>query len=380
MTDRSRILLYSQRTLFGHFHYRLGLYEFEDIVRDVDAVDLLTPTPRPWFPYGERLAMKCARRGIGINPGIRDMTIRQDYDVFFMVVQFPRDLMQLKYIEGWKNRCRTSVCWLNEIWVPDIQHSEYYLGLLAQFDHVILQWAGSIKPVSAAIKKPCVYLPYGIDAALFAPHPAPPRAIDVYSIGRRSEATHRALLQLARQNRIFYVYDTLVGDQVVDRQAHRLLMASMAKRSRYFLVNPGKADNPEETGGQVEFGNRFFEGAAAGTIMVGETPNTEPFRRAFDWKDAVVHLPFGSEDIGTVMEELDRDPERQDTIRRNNVVQSLRRHDWVYRWAEILKLTGLAPRPELAHRTARLERLAAAVEQAPTSDRSAAALGCRPSA
>jgi len=368
----SRILLYSQRALFGNFHYRLGLYEFEDIIREVDSVDVLTPTPKPWFRYGERLAMRFARGGnIGINPGISRMKICQDYDMFFVVVQFPRDLMQLKYIKHWKERCKTSVCWLNEIWVPDIEHSQYYLNLLSQFDHVVLQWAGSIKPVSETIGKECVYLPYGIDTTLFAPYPQPQRTIDVYSIGRRSEDTHRALLRLAWDNRIFYVFDTIVGDRVIDRHAHRLLVSSLTKRSRYFLVNPGKADNPGETGGQIEFGNRFFEGAASGTIMVGETPNTEYFRKAFDWKDAVVHLPFGSEDIAALIEELDKDPQRQETIRRNNVVQSLRRHDWVYRWAEILRIAGLRPLPELEQRRTRLANLAIAVEHEPTPDQPA---------
>ena len=47
------------------------------------------------------------------------------------------------------------------------------------------------------------------------------------------------------------------------------MMANMAKRSRYFIVSPGKFNNPAETGGLSEFGYRYFEAAAPGTIMIG---------------------------------------------------------------------------------------------------------------
>ena len=45
-------------------------------------------------------------------------------------------------------------------------------------------------------------------------------------------------------------------------------------------------------------------------------------------------------------------------IRRNNIVQSLLRHDWVYRWRAILDIVGLEPRPALLTREARLKNLA----------------------
>ena len=39
-------------------------------------------------------------------------------------------------------------------------------------------------------------------------------------------------------------------------------------------------------------GNRFFEGAASGAIMVGERPNNEEFERLFNWPEAVTQLPY----------------------------------------------------------------------------------------
>jgi spore maturation protein CgeB len=316
-----------------------------------------------WFERRSGIANRLASDfNTSINPGIRKGTITKDYDLFFAVVQFPKDLLTIRYLKGWKSRCRVSVCWLNEIWIPDIAKTMYHLETLSNFDYVVLHWSGSVQPVQQIIRKPCFYAPYGIDAASFCPYPQPAqRVVDVYSIGRRSTVTHRALLKMALEKRIFYVYDTVSGVHVSNAQEHRALLANMGKRSRYFIVNPGKADNPLETGGQVEFGNRFFEGAASGTIMIGERPTNAQFEKVFDWPDAVVHLPFDSDEIGRVIAELDRDTARQETIRRTNVTQSLLRHDWVYRWEQILSIAGLAPLPALQERKKVLAELASRV-------------------
>jgi hypothetical protein len=123
-------------------------------------------------------------------------------------------------------------------------------------------------------------------------------------------------------------------------------------------VNPGKFDQPESRGNQIETSNRYFEGAAAGAIMVGERPNNEVFESLFDWPEAVTRLPFDSTDIDLVLRDLDDDPERLDRIRRTGVAQALMRYDWVYRWETILKIAGLEPMQGVLERKDRLRKLA----------------------
>jgi hypothetical protein len=180
----------------------------------------------------------------------------------------------------------------------------------------------------------------------------------VYSIGRRSEITHRNLLKLAAENGIFYLHDSIAVNQVLDAKEHRILFANIAKRSRYFIVNPGYIDRPEIRGDQMEIGNRYFEGAASGTVMLGERPKNAVFEKLFDWPDAVVHLDYDSSEIDRIINDLDRQPERQERIRRTNVAQSLLRHDWAYRWEAIIKTVGLEPMPQLLDRKKRLQTLA----------------------
>ena len=154
------------------------------------------------------------------------------------------------------------------------------------------------------------------------------------------------------------------GDQVISPYEHRSLFANIAMRSRYFIVNPGKIDSPAETNQQIEFGTRYFEGAASGTVMIGERPENKEFETHFDWTDGVISMQFGSDEVAQILMELDRDPERQAQIRKANVTQSLRRHDWVYRWEAVLRMAGLDPIPALHERKRRLQNLAGVAEDA----------------
>jgi len=163
---------------------------------------------------------------------------------------------------------------------------------------------------------------------------------------------------MAAENELFYLHDSVAGDKAIDSGQHRALFANVAKRSRYFLVNPGLINQPQKTNKQIELGNRYFEGAASGTIMIGERPQIESFEMHFDWPDAVVQLDYDSSEIDRIINDLDRQPEKQESIRRSNMVESLLRHDWAYRWEAILTNIGLEPMQQLVRRKERLHDLA----------------------
>ena len=143
------------------------------------------------------------------------------------------------------------------------------------------------------------------------------------------------------------MHDSTSADHVLDPIEHRILFANIAKRSRYFIVNPGLIDRPDVRGNQIEIGNRYFEGAAAGTSFWGSGRRMASSNDFFDWPDALIELPYNSPDAETIVRELDQQPERQARIRKLNVQQSLLRHDWAYRWEAILEAVGVAPSPRL---------------------------------
>lgn len=361
---RPRILMYSQRNIYPHDAWRTPHYEFEDIVRRIDSVELLAPPPMARFRRCNKRVQAIAKNyGIVLNPGVPKTAITDRYDMLFAFFSFPRDLLNFTLKNDWKDRCRMSVCMIDETWLNLISQQKCFLKLLSKFDNIVLYYSQSVKAISKVTGKKCFFLPPGIDALRFCPYPDPPKkVIDVLSIGRRSEATHQKLLEMARGRNFFYVHDSISGNQIIHSEEHRNMLANMAKRSRFYIVNPGLIDRPDVRGDQIEIGNRYFEGAASGCIMVGEIPGNEAYGNLFDWPDAVIHLPFGSDRIGTIIDEFDKHPDREEGIRRNNIIQSLRRHDWVYRWESILKIGGLDPAPGLLKRKEQLEKLATIVE------------------
>lgn len=359
---KPRVLIFSQRNIFKRTLFRCAHYEFENIISQIDSAEFLAPQADPSSSRSEFAKRIAYHAPIALNPGIHKTSPTAHYDVFLAFCGAPTDLLMINAVDNWKAACKTSVCLIDELWIREMAGFRHFLRILEKFDVVMLYYSQSVEPLSKRIGRQCVFLPPGVDAALFCPYPeSPARVVDVYSIGRRSEITHRTLLKMVAEDGLFYLHDSISGDQAINATEHRLLFANVAKRSRYFIVNPGLIDRPEKRGDQIEIGNRYYEGAAAGAILVGERPNNQEFERLFDWPDALIHLPYNSNGIDTVIRGLDRQPERQDGIRRTNVAQALLRHDWVYRWEAVLKLVGLESLPQLFERKERLKNIADAV-------------------
>lgn len=360
-----RICIFSQRHL-QKLVSRCAEYEFEDLICEVDEAELVVPEPYRSFVVGQKIANRIARHisVASVNPGLRKLRINRKYDLFVAITESPRDLLSMNAIEGWSRCCRTSVCWLPEVWPGELHKFKGHLKILSRFDYVVLNCSASVEPVQDAIPSSCCHMPPGIDTARFCPYPDPPvRCIDVYSLGRKSPVTHQALLKMAEQRKIFYIYDTFERMKTFLPRDHRILIANIAKRSRYFVANAPKIDRPSETGGESGLSYRFLEGAASGTVMIGEPRENEEFRKHLDWPDAVIHVPFDAPNIAEILADLDSQPERLEQIRRNNVVQCLLRHDYVYRWKAILDMVGLKPRPALIAREKHLKKLAEMVNK-----------------
>ncbi len=178
------------------------------------------------------------------------------------------------------------------------------------------------------------------------------------SIGRRPDAVHESLLNLAEKNNFFYMYDTLKISFISNYNSHRSLYRNLIKRSRYFMAYKPKYDIESLGGTQEELNVRFFEGAAGGAILLGIPPNCEAFSQNFDWSDAVIPLPIDATNVGEIIAHLDSQPERLNKIRTDNVVNSLLRHDWVYRWEKILAAVDIPIFPGMIERKAKLKELA----------------------
>ena len=368
--DNARVLVVSLRNAFPDVA-RCCAFEFEDVIRSIEAADLAAPRVNP-TDFSNPFVNRCVKALELRTPLIITrkekpvpITLTRDYEVLFLMCQRPSDLRLLDALVGWRERCKKVVCWIEELWAGSLKW-ERVLEPIKNFDHAFIGCRGTVRPLQEATGVACTYGLPAVDVVRFTPFPhQPTRSIDCYSMGRRAPASHEALYRRAQESNFHYIYDTVPAQtKVYDVAQHRTLLASFIMRSRYFVANKAKLDMGEQTGGQEEVGLRFFEGIAGGAVLIGNEPNCETFDRHFNWPDSCIHVDWNSEAIVEVMDELDRDPERVANIQRRNAVESLRRHDFGYRWRNVLETLGLDPQPELAEREARLHAIAEAAEAA----------------
>jgi Glycosyl transferases group 1 len=364
-TSKPRILITSMR----EFHceaYRSAEYEFEDIICQFDNADILTPIlasdlgSTVYKRLSNYIGTKIGKKEL-LKSGCITTVVERKYDLFFFVCQHFWDVTCINSIQGWRENCSKAVIWIDEIWIKELNSSKtrVCIELLKSFDYIFTTQSASAKVIADLINRPCYSLPYGIDAIKFCPFPnQSQRNIDIYSIGRRSPIAHQSLINYADQQNLLYLYDTLKGLHMTNYKEHRHLYSNLVKRSRYFIANKAKFDTPDQTGGQEELGSRFFEGAAGGAVMIGIPPSCEAFTTNFDWTDAVISIPYDAANLGDIIAELDAQPDRLHSIRQNNVINTLLRHDWIYRWQKILETVGLDITPKILSRQTKLEDLA----------------------
>ena len=369
------VLLLSMRRIADLVAY-CAQYEFEDVIAEVTGADRAEATDPAALELSRRsykllrLIGRSPRLARGLAPQPALQRLQRDYQLFLPVFNHTHELYALRTLPDWRARCKWAACFITEVWSHLLPG--YLLELLAQFDHVFVGTRHCVEEVARICGRPCTYLPQAADVLRFSPWPnQPPRSIDVCNIGRRSPLTHDALVTMAAARKIFYYYDTFAGGtgrehrqrtfRVSNPAQHRLLLGNLLQRSRFFLANRSRINEPEHTGQHEEIAGRFYEGAAAGTVLLGEAPTTDEFRAQFDWPDAVIHMPFDYPRIEEVLVELTADPQRLLRASRSSARQAALRHDWLHRLEVIFNTLGMPPTPGMLERRQRLTELAALI-------------------
>jgi len=375
-TAKARTVLLASNYNVWREPFNAQAESFLHVIAQIENADVLAPAGasylsgqrfHPSMPYliGEtvnRVSSQVLKR-LG-RPSVSNMVpteVDKNYDLFFYMCQFPQELTALNRLRHWRKRSGIAVAYILETWSSMLPSVAANLRLLDQFDHVYVLNGQSIPELRRHTKAPVSQLLPASDVALATPMPnQTSRSVDVYSYGRRSDHIHAQLVAMSSQlPDFFYLYDTVGGGKVKHWLEHRLLNASIMKRSRFFI-----AYNPSDVGGEViaqsageqALSTRYFEGAAGGAVMLGSRPRSGDFDRCFNWADAVIDLPVDS-DIGTVLSDLLAQEDRLRTVSHRNTVESLRRHDWSHRWQDVLNQFGLDSSAALYDRQGELRRL-----------------------
>ena len=366
-SKKPRICVLSARD-FCRTAFMGGVYEAQDVLQSVDDAELIHLKPARGYQFRQGIQSRVVwhdfTRTLALaNMAFEPIKLNEEYDLFvaYLPCSIASQLIQIPAVRGWKDHCKTSVCWIDEIYAAEIPKLKNWLPALEQFDHIVIGYSGTVAALTQAINRPVHCVPTGVDAFRFSPSPRPPeRVVDLYNMGRRSEVLHQALLGIAAKNNMFYFYDTFETSMtnLIDFRQHRDMLANIMRRTRYFIVGPAKAGSPQATNNQIELGLRYYEASAAGTVMLGQIPHCETFKTKFNWQDAVVEIQPDGSNVADVIAGLDSPPERHLEISRRNAMEALLRHDWAYRWRQIFDIAGIDPGPQLEIREKKLKQLA----------------------
>ena len=334
----------------------------EQLIAEVTRGEIWSPPPGRTTGFTDRAA---ARLGAKFRPALRLPRFVEPprsngrYDVLFVAVQRPSDLVALSTLGDWRRFADRAVCYIEEVWAAEVESLRRVLGLVADFDQRFVTAANTIPALQRVTASSWHFLAFAVDAQLFAPiGPDSDRPIAVANIGRRSPITHGALLDWARRSDHLYYFDSFSPLKVKDPSEHRWMLASLMKRTEVAISNRGIGFDPGRTKQQEELAFRYFEAGAAGAVMVGQPPDTPVFEELFDWPDALIEAPFDCPSIGELVDDLLADEARLRTIHRRNVAECLARHDHVHRWIQICELLGIEPGARAFARVEALEKLA----------------------
>ena len=369
--DDSRILTWSLRNI-QNFVYNSCLFEFEDVIAEVDKADIYSPPKYSPTSRALNKAIVSTTRHVkplplaSVNPYLKSESVDREYDMYFVTLDFPWYSASINLMKDWREKCKTAVCYIIEVWTEDIPHMKNYMSFFDQFDLICLGTRHALEAVQALTDTPCMFVPPGVDTIKFCPNFESEKSpsIDVCNLGRRSPSTHEALLDKAQEEDFFYYHELTNGSvlRVEDHQHHRTLIANILGSSRYYITNYAKADMPALIAGECEIGYRFFEGAAAGAVLIGAPPKGDLYGKYFGWEDSIIPVRFDEPDISRIIDELDAVPGYIESIQARNAMNSLLQNDWVYRWEMILEKLGQELTPGVIARKQKLKEMAAALE------------------
>ncbi len=335
-----------------------ALHEAEDVLvehSDAELRPLRNHARRPGF-RARRVIGWTARFALRRPILLPATSLRQRHPAGHVVLlaHSLRDLGLLEQLRDVRRQARTVSVWVPELWPTAMTSPTLPYEPYALIDHLFIGVGDVAEQCRSLAPNADVHVvPPATDVVRFAPdEPGGTRQIAVLGIGRRDPVQHEQLRRWSLRTDKLYVYDTLV-QEAVDWRQHRESLAHWYRHSHVSVCNYAKHDMPDIVGEIRLPPFRFYEGMAAGTLLLGMAPDEA---RQKDLIGRSIVDPLIDDLTSTLNPVVDADPLRPDLTKTRNdhVATASAGHDWGHRWAEILGVLGESVPERLA---GRLERL-----------------------
>lgn len=328
-------------------------FEMEDFVASIDEVDWYVPDHRFKSPEKRHWSEGLSRRfpSFRWNFAFKMPPLAKEYDLLYVQCMFIWDLQYISHIPDWRGKVKKSVIYITELFLSDIERKPEALEVLKRFDTILISYSKSVEALQKHTGVQTIFCTSGIDALKSAPGPNTfRRGVELHSLGRCNPVFFREFQKLVDHHDWAYLYNTVHLSTLDDYSANRKYLSDILKRTLFFEVNPAKFDGVVESKHQHEFGYRYFEGIAAGCILVGLENRNPNFKKVFPWEDVLIELPTKANEIVPFLLDLYARKDRLHQISRANTRGALLYHDFAYRWERTLKAVGLKPTGKLLQR------------------------------
>jgi hypothetical protein len=211
---------------------------------------------------------------------------------------------------------------------------------IRKIDRLFVPFRQSVAEFERIYQIPVSYLPLGVDAVKHGGYDNN-KIIDVNGYGRQHWALEPILSErfnVRGSNRIYHHTNHAHTPIIHDVYAHRRLFWQQLRRSKIALAFDPINTNYKNAKFTFSFtGQRWFESAAAGCVIVGKRPTCPEFSELFDWQHSTIEFPDDANNMADMIEDL-LDNLDLESIGRRNAEQCLSQHDWRLRIDVVLKI------------------------------------------
>ncbi|HTL07862.1 MAG TPA: glycosyltransferase [Chitinophagaceae bacterium] len=217
-------------------------------------------------------------------------------DVAWSILMGPENY-RLDLFKGWQYGCRKKVLYIYDTMpfqYPVIQR----LFSNDNWDLLITSFNDAAADLEQLTGRKWHSLEQAADRNLFTPVPLQERLIHFSSYGRRYPALHEAIKDFCAARGLYYDYTTHDAKHpTADAKDLYQQYAWHLSHSVFTLSWPVELTNPARAGHLHPITCRWFEAAAAGTVILGKRPANEAFDELLGNQLVVEIDPFASKEV-----------------------------------------------------------------------------------
>jgi hypothetical protein len=219
---------------------------------------------------------------------------------------------------------------------------------IRKVSHLFVPFRQSVKEFEQCFNIPVSYMPLAVDVFQHGGYDEH-KIIDVNGYGRQYGELEKMLSVRFNQrgsHKVFHHTNHAHMPIIHDAHAHRRLFWQQLRKSRIAM-----AFDPMHTdlNGRFRFsfvGQRWFESAAAGCVIVGKRPVCAEMDELFNWQDSTIELPDDAVAMADSIEHM-LSNWNLDEIGKRNYAHCLDRHDWRHRIRDMLEIMQTVPSKRL---------------------------------